>query len=229
MGAPYLGDFADQQTVHFMWDSSDSNGASITRSTDGTVSVYKDNGLTQTTVGVTDTEDFDSLTGIHVCTIATTDSFYVTGSNYTVVLSAATIDTQTVNAVLAHFSIENRKVILKAATHTGATVPTVTTLTGHTAQTGDSFTRLGAPAGADVSTDIADIPTVSEFNARTLLAADYFDSAGKRASEPTAMPPSVSDVPTRSAGAYSRLFPSKPTRNSDMKEGENTDVRPSAT
>lgn len=32
---------------------------------------------------------------------------------------------------------------------------TVTTLTGHTAQTGDSFARLGAPAGASVSADVA--------------------------------------------------------------------------
>ncbi len=108
MAGPYLGDFAEDATVHFMWDSNDSNGASITRATNGTVSVYKDNGLTQTTTGVTDTEDFDGLTGIHACTIVTTDAFYVTGSNYTVVLSAATIDSQTVNAVLAHFSIENR-------------------------------------------------------------------------------------------------------------------------
>lgn len=36
-------------------------------------------------------------------------------------------------------------------------VTTVTTLTGHTAQTGDSFARLGAPAGASVSADIAAI------------------------------------------------------------------------
>lgn len=33
----------------------------------------------------------------------------------------------------------------------------VNTLTGHTAQTGDSFARLGAPAGASVSADIAAI------------------------------------------------------------------------
>lgn len=46
---------------------------------------------------------------------------------------------------------------LAATTHTGAVVPTVTTLTGHTAQTGDSFARLGAPAGASVSADIAAI------------------------------------------------------------------------
>lgn len=34
-------------------------------------------------------------------------------------------------------------------------VDTVTTLTDHTPQTGDSFARLGAPAGASVSADIA--------------------------------------------------------------------------
>lgn len=38
---------------------------------------------------------------------------------------------------------------------TGNVIPTVTTLTGHTAQTGDAFARLGAPAGASVSADIA--------------------------------------------------------------------------
>jgi len=54
---------------------------------------------------------------------------------------------------------------------------TVTTLSGHTPQTGDNFVRLGAPAGASVSADIADVPTVAEFNARTLLAAGYFDPA----------------------------------------------------
>ncbi len=34
---------------------------------------------------------------------------------------------------------------------------TVTTLTGHTAQTGDSFARLGAPAGASIAADIATV------------------------------------------------------------------------
>lgn len=36
-------------------------------------------------------------------------------------------------------------------------VTTVTTLTGHTPQTGDTFARLGAPAGASVSADVAAI------------------------------------------------------------------------
>lgn len=52
-------------------------------------------------------------------------------------------------------SLSSGLVTLAGVTHTGAVIPTVTTLTGHTAQTGDSFARLGAPAGASVSADIA--------------------------------------------------------------------------
>lgn len=37
------------------------------------------------------------------------------------------------------------------------TVATVTTLTGHTVQTGDSFTRLGVPAGASIADDLVEI------------------------------------------------------------------------
>jgi hypothetical protein len=42
---------------------------------------------------------------------------------------------------------------------TNTTCGTVTTLTGHTAQTGDNYARLGAPVGADISADIASVQT----------------------------------------------------------------------
>lgn len=109
----YLGDFNPGDTVRFMWNSNDSNGASITRSTNGTISVYQNGNTTQTTTGVTDTEDFDSLTGVHFCAIDTSQdgTFYAAGRDFAVVLSAATIDTRTVNAVLAHFSIQARSAL----------------------------------------------------------------------------------------------------------------------
>lgn len=110
MSVPYLGDILPGQTIDFMWNSNSGAGASITRATNGTISVYKGNDTTQTTTGVTDTEDFDTLTGVHHVRIVTTNAFYVAGENYMVVLSGATIDGQTVNAVLAHFSILNRGV-----------------------------------------------------------------------------------------------------------------------
>ncbi|KKM03220.1 hypothetical protein LCGC14_1776580, partial [marine sediment metagenome] len=105
---PYLGDYKEDETLYFNWDTNDGEGASITRATNGTIRVYKDNNVTQSTAGITDVEDFDSLTGVHNCRIVLTDAFYVTGSDYSVVLVGAVIDGQTVNAVLATFSIENR-------------------------------------------------------------------------------------------------------------------------
>ena len=88
----YLGDFPTSAMIDFNWSSNSAAGASITRATNGTVSVYKANGTTQSTTGVTDTEDFDSLTGIHHCRIDTSSdgTFYAAGSEFSVVLSAAT-------------------------------------------------------------------------------------------------------------------------------------------
>lgn len=104
----YLGDYKEGDTVYFCWSTNDKNGAAITRATNGTIKVYKDDGTTESTAGITDTEDFDGVTGIHNCKIVLTDAFYAVGHDYSVVLVGATVDGETVNAVLATFSIENR-------------------------------------------------------------------------------------------------------------------------
>lgn len=105
----YLGDFAAGQLIDLKWNSNGSNGQSITRATNGTIYVYKDNSTTEIS-GVIDTEDFDAVTGVHHCRVDTSEdpSFYAAGHDYQVVLKGAIIDGQTVNAVLAQFSIENR-------------------------------------------------------------------------------------------------------------------------
>lgn len=60
---------------------------------------------------------------------------------------------------VAHLGADS-KVLLSTSAQTGVVLPrvtltdTVTTYTGNTPQTGDSFARLGAPAGASVSADI---------------------------------------------------------------------------
>jgi len=105
----YLGDFVEDDTVYFCWSTNSKEGTSITRATNGTIQVYKDDGTTQSTAGVTDTEDFDSLTGIHNCKIdLSSAAFYATGHDYSVVLAGAVVDGEAVNAALAVFSIENR-------------------------------------------------------------------------------------------------------------------------
>lgn len=56
-------------------------------------------------------------------------------------------------------------------------VDTVTTYTGNTLQTGDSYARLGAPAGASVSADIAAVPTVAEILTTAMTEAYAADGA----------------------------------------------------
>jgi hypothetical protein len=106
--AAYLGDFAEDDSVSFMWSTYDGSGASVTRSVDGSIWVWKD-ATTTSTAGITNTEDFNGMTGVHKCVIdLSADAFYATGADYQVLLRGATVDSQSVNAPLADFSIENR-------------------------------------------------------------------------------------------------------------------------
>ena len=106
----YCGDFRTGKTIRKMWNSYAIAGQSITRATNGTISVYKDGNTTQSTAGVTDSEDFDSLTGVHLVAVDTSadGTFYSAGSDFEVVLSGATIDGKSINATLFSFSLENR-------------------------------------------------------------------------------------------------------------------------
>ena len=74
-------------------------------------------------------------------------------------------------------------VVLSGVIHTGAVIPTVSVLTGHTAQTGDNFARLGAPAGASVSADIATRATPAQVNTEVVdaLATDTYAEPGQGA------------------------------------------------
>lgn len=108
----YLGDFPISSTVRMLWNTNGQDGASITRSTNGTLKIYKDIGATERSSlnGVTQVEDFASGTGVHSIAIDLSDDtdagFYAAGHEYHVVMTGMVIDTKTVNAVIAHFSIE---------------------------------------------------------------------------------------------------------------------------
>ena len=118
----YLGDFSVGATVKFKWNTTVAGTGSVTRSTNGTVRIYKDASVTQRTSasGITDTEDFDALTGLHHLTIDLSDNtdagFYASGSDYQVVVEGMVAGGETFNVTIANFSIENRAVISKIAT-----------------------------------------------------------------------------------------------------------------
>ena len=109
-----LGEFRVNATVRLMWNTNAVAGESITRATNGSIRIYKNGSTTERTssAGITDTEDFDTLTGVHHLSIDLSDNtdagFYAAGNDYFVVLQGATIDGKTINAALASFSIENR-------------------------------------------------------------------------------------------------------------------------
>ena len=173
-----LGNIAEDATLDFMWGSNDGSGGAVTRSTDGTISVYKGNSVTQSVAGVTDTEDFDSLTGVHHCRIDTSaDAFYEVGYDYVVVLSAATIDSQTVNAPIARFSIENRRdesfidtILTRVSANVALASTALTNATWTDARAGyldaaittrAAASVLGTPAGASIAADVAAILTTA--------------------------------------------------------------------
>ncbi len=104
----YLGDIENGTAIRFFWATNDAAGASASRTTPGAIRVYKDGDTTERTADITDTADFDGVTGLNLCEIVTTDAFYAADGDYTAVLVGAVIDGKTVNAEIAQFSIENR-------------------------------------------------------------------------------------------------------------------------
>lgn len=126
MSSENLGVFAVGSIIYLRWSTNSAAGGAITRAADGSIRIYKNGGTTQrsSSAGITDTEDFDGITGAHQTAIDTSDDtdagFYVAGANYGVMLAAATVDGQTVNTWLASFTLTNAS--------DGATLPSVLTL-----------------------------------------------------------------------------------------------------
>jgi len=119
----YLGDFPTGKTIYVPFHTFNSSGASVTITglavTD--IEVYRNGSATQRASDAgyalldTDGIDFDALTGIHGFSIDTSDNtdagFYAAGYDYWVVVSAITVDAQTVSFVAAIFSIDNRQLL----------------------------------------------------------------------------------------------------------------------
>lgn len=134
-------------TLYIEFDSFGANGESLTLTglavTD--IEVYKDGSTTQRasdngyTLLDTDGIDFDSLTGIHGFSINladnTTSGFWAAGSHYRVVVSAVTINSQTVSFTAATFRIGYEAAVLNT---------TIATLASQT-----SFTLTSGPAEDD--------------------------------------------------------------------------------
>lgn len=104
----YLQDYLPGQTVRVWWSSYAAAGASLGPATPGTISIYKGAGTSPSTTGITDVRNFNGITGIHLASIDLSNVFYAAYEDYAVVLSGAVLDGQSVDGMLAQFSIMNR-------------------------------------------------------------------------------------------------------------------------
>lgn len=154
----YLGDFSEDSTVYVYFTTSDGSGGAVAPSTAfeaADVNIYKDGSATQktSTNGLTMNSPFDSITGLHMIEIDTSNDtgdagFWETGSDYTVVLSPdETVDSQTVVRVLAQFGIENRD-------QTTALRPTTAGRTLDVAATGEAGVDLGNVTGTLTNSNV---------------------------------------------------------------------------
>jgi hypothetical protein len=106
----YLGDYKeDYATLNFKFSTHKADGTPIAL-VDGVISVYKADGTSASTDGITLTADFNSKTGLnHVLIDLSSHAFYAIANDYQVVITAGTVDSiSVIGIVVAQFSIENR-------------------------------------------------------------------------------------------------------------------------
>jgi len=107
----YLGDLTEDQLLYFEFTSRTlATGVPIVLAGTPSLAVYKDDDVTQSTAGITLSVSHDSIVGKNNVKIDTSaDAFYATGGDYSVVIAAGTVDSNSVvGEVVGTFSIENR-------------------------------------------------------------------------------------------------------------------------
>lgn len=108
---PYLGDFNPGDVIYFNFTSLDIAATpAVPSNTAGvTVSVYKDDGTSESTDGVTFTGGFDSKAGLNNVKIntAANATFYAAGHDFQAVITAGTCNSVSIaNYVLPNFSLQ---------------------------------------------------------------------------------------------------------------------------
>jgi hypothetical protein len=155
----YYGDLAEDQTLYIPLTTNTGTGGAVAPASAFEAAdfiIYKNGSATQktTTNGVTITSPFDSIVGLHVLAIDTSNDtgdsgFWVAGADYMVVLSPdETVDGETVVSVVATFSIENRGALRFKRSVNGITYGTVG---GSPTPTNTTFTASAISPAASVT------------------------------------------------------------------------------
>lgn len=152
MGVVHLRKYGEATTINFELFEVDGVDLRINAvHAAGDTSIMKDEGVeANTTNGFVDEGNGYSLALTATEMQAARIVVYVVDQTATKVWLDRSIYIETYGHASAQhaFDLDTANVTLAAATHTGAVVPTVTTLTGHTAQTGDNYAVLASGIAA---------------------------------------------------------------------------------
>jgi hypothetical protein len=152
----YHGDILPARTIRIGFNTVNTSGVPTTLAGTPTVLVSRSGTDVTPSGGVTLSVDVGSVVGRHSVILDTSidAAAFAASNDFGVRLGAGTVGgVSVVGAIVGSFSILNRstipdatgKVVLSAVVHTGATIPTVTTYTGNTPQTGDVAAIFTAP------------------------------------------------------------------------------------
>lgn len=106
-----LGDRFFNSTIDFKFTTKRANGTLETLTDTPVISVYKNNSIIQTVVGITLTVDFDGFTGLNHIRIDTSalSSFYTIESDFDIIITTGSVrNTDVAGTKVASFSIEHR-------------------------------------------------------------------------------------------------------------------------
>lgn len=156
----YVGDYAPGDTVDCNFGTvRPSTGASFTLAGTPAISVYKDNGTTESTTGVTLTADFDTRTGLNHVRITTGSdgTFYSAGSFFEAVITTGTVDS---------VSVVGQPVCSFSLNKVSALRPTTAARTLDVASTGEAGLDI-----ANISTCTGSVPALGIVDCGTAQAA----------------------------------------------------------
>jgi len=182
----YLGDYTNGSLVSIFFGTNNSAGGAIAPSSgfaSDDIIIYKNDSATQksTTNGITMNSPFDSITGLHLVTLDTSNnsgdaSFWEASNDYSAILSPDdTVDGQTIVHPLAQFSIENRndsanvtKLNSDAQAATNLSASALQIIIGAI----DTGTNSHTPTTTEFQSDSITETTVDHFNGRVIIFKD---------------------------------------------------------
>lgn len=108
----YLGDFPEDATVYGDYSTKTLAQVPATLAGSPVLKVAKNGDIANAvTTGVTHAEDVNSVTGYNTFNVVTTNAYYATGNNYSLIITTGTVDSiSVVGTVVREFSIKNRSV-----------------------------------------------------------------------------------------------------------------------